>query len=71
MQYLEFHRFDTAPKICPYSTLMDYITLQRVNHRPINNALFVTTDKGTPAHTDTLRRWAIQILKAAGVDTTR
>ena len=76
MQFIEFHRFDAQPKICPYRVLQDYIT--RVcapltaragckNH----SKLFVSTLAGTPAHRDTVACWASDMLTESRINTTQ
>ena len=70
MQYIEFHRFRPEPKICPYTVLEDYIRYVRNTtgkNAAKHTALFVSTQSGTPAHRDTGRRWAKQLLEKAGI----
>ena len=73
MQFIEFHRFDAQPKICPYRVLQDYIyrvrgplTSQK-GWKP-HSKLFVSTLTGTPAHRDTVARWASEQLTEAGIE---
>ena len=71
MQFIEFHRFDAEPKVCPYRMLEDYI--KRVRNTVGENAfkhtnLFVTTTSGTLTHRDTGRRWASDMLQDAGIN---
>ena len=70
MQFIEFQKFDLDPQCCPYSVIMSYLDRIRTPRRPQCDNFFVTTDKGTPAHPDTLKRWALNILQAAGIDVT-
>ena len=70
MQYIEFHKFAAAPQICPYTMIEDYLEIIRHNNvvRPSHSHFFVaTTDCQKLAHSDTVRRWAIDTLKLARV----
>ena len=69
MQFIKFHKFDKQPKVCPYKTLQDYISRVRssVDKSQDHTKLFVTTTTGSPAHRDTVSRWAFELLDEAGV----
>ena len=59
MQFIEFHKFDSQPKICPYRMLEDYISLMRNTmgeDSAHHSKLLVTTTFGSPAHRDTITR---------------
>ena len=73
MQYIEFHKFKAAPQICPYTMIEDYFQMIRNNRKikPTHSRFFVTTtDCQKPAHGETVRRWAIDTLKLAGINCT-
>ena len=70
MQYIEFHKFPAAPQICSYTMIEDYLEIIRHPNgfKPSHAHFFVTTtDCQKPAHSETVRRWAIDTLKLAGV----
>ena len=65
MQFIEFHRYDSQPKLCPYRMLQDYIALVRNTvgeDSTKHSKLLVTTTSGSPTHRDTVSRWATDIL---------
>ena len=73
MQYIEFHKFNAAPQICPYTVIEDFFQIIRNNQaiKPTYSQFFVTTtDCQKPAHAETVRRWAIDTLKLAGINCT-
>ena len=70
MQFLEFHRFHPEPQICPYTTIVDYLLyVHNTVFPPPNHTRFFTTTtlNATPAHPETVRGWAWDVLKAAGI----
>ena len=70
MQFIEFHRFDSQPKLCLYRMLQDYIALvgNTVGEDSAKHSkLFVTTTSGSPAHRDTVTHWAADLLFDAGI----
>ena len=71
MQFVEFHRFNPEPQICPYTTIVDYLIYVRntVFPPPSHTKFFTTTVlNATPAHPETVRRWALETLDAAGIE---
>ena len=72
MQYLEFHKFPATSQICPYTIIEDYLEIIRhPNGKPSHTHFFVTTtDPRKPAHSETVRRWAVDTLKLAGITCT-
>ena len=67
MQVIPVPRYPDNSKICPYTTLKDYMSTCR--NRSLCFEFWVTTTPPYgPAHPDTLRRWAKTLLKDAGIE---
>ena len=68
MQFIQFKKYPTVPKICPYAALDYYFTHLRGFRLPHHDLFAIIGGKRTPASPDTVRRWGVTFLKAVGVE---